>query len=168
MSKRAEPNQMFQMLMTLIVIGMILILGFQLITNLFSTSEQIDFINFRRSIVNEIDAVARDYNARQRIDTSVPRGSLALCFIDVRETGTLPEHPIVTSYWQMSDYITQSDEDLIRNAFLIGTDFIVPFRVDSLEIDRSDRYVCIDARRSRVEFWAEGQGRRVTVEPVIE
>ncbi|MFP4117705.1 MAG: hypothetical protein ACLFTR_02165 [Candidatus Woesearchaeota archaeon] len=165
MFKRSEASQMFQMLTTLIVIGMIMILGFQLISNLFSTSEQIDYINFRRTIVNEIDAVASDYNARQRIEVSVPKGTDALCFIDMDHEGDLEEYPLVNSYWQDDEYRTQ-DDGLAKNAFLIGGDFFISFYVKNLEIDTTERYVCIEARRNNIELWVEGQGRKVTVEAV--
>ncbi len=166
MSRKGEANQMFQMLMTLIVVGMIMLLGFQLISNLFSRSEEIDYINFRRSLVNEIDAVASSHNARQRIELNVPSGSNALCFIDVNHEGNLAEYPLVNAYWRDRSYREQDDDSLVRNAFLIGGDFFLSFTIDNLEIDRSGRYICIPPRRNNVEFWAIGGRTGVHIEGV--
>ena len=165
MSKKSEASQMFQMLTTLIVIGAILILGFQLIGNLFSRSEEIDYINFRRSLIRQVDAVASDYNARQRIELTVPRGSLALCFVDLAYQGNIQEYPLINSYWRDDDYRTQS-HGLARNTFLVGSDFFISVAINNLDIDSNERYLCIETARNRVEFWAEGRGRRVSIEPV--
>ncbi len=163
--KKAEPNQMFQMLMTLIVVGMIMLLGFQLIGSIFDRSEQIDYIKFQRSLVSSVDAVAADYNARQRIELSVPRGSEQLCFVDVDSVGEHTEDldPRIISYWNDEDYISQDQEGLVRNVFLVGQGFFESFTISDLEIDGSG-FECFSPQRSNVEFWAVGQGRTVTVE----
>ncbi len=165
--KKGEPNQMFQMLMTLIVIGMIMLLGFQLIGSIFQRSEQIDYIKFQRSLVSSVEAVAADYNARQKIELSIPRGTDELCFIDTDSvedySGDLD--PRIISYWNDEDYISQSQKELVRNVFLVGNDFFESFTVDDLEIDGYG-YECIRPHRSNIEFWAIGQARTVTIEKV--
>ena len=163
--KKAETSQMFQMLMTLIVVGMILLLGTQLIGGIFERSSQIDYIKFRRALTNSIDAVASDYNAEQRIELSVPRGIESLCFVDMAHTGSTGI-PIIDSYWSDTEYRTQDDKSLVRNAFLIGRETFVSFRVDNLGFDTQERFVCIDTRRSNIEFWAIGRERTVSIEPI--
>lgn len=163
---KAETSQMFQMLMTLIVVGMILLLGSQLIGNILQRSTQIDYIKFRRALVNTVEAVGSDYNARQKVELTVPRGSTELCFVDMNEVGTTG-NPLIDSYWRDTRYRDQDDKSMVRNVFLVGDDIFLSFRVEKLSIDNYNRYVCIDVRRSNVEFWAEGTRNSVSIEPVV-
>ena len=161
--KKSEAGQMFQMLMTLIVVGMIMLLGFQLIGNVFRTSSQIDYIQFRRVLISSIDAVASDYNARQKIELDIPRGAEEICFVDMAKSGTTG-NPIIDSYWTDSAYRTGNDKSLVRNVFIIGNSFAASFRVDNLDLDEG--FVCVPVRRGKVEFWAIGVGRTFSVERV--
>ncbi len=163
---KGETSQMFQMLMTLIVVGMILLLGSQLIGNILQRSTQIDYIKFRRALVNTVEAVGSDFNARQKIELSVPRGSTELCFVDMNHQGSTG-NPIIDSYWQDTNYRNQADSNMVRNVFLVGNDVFLSFRVDGLEIDNQNRFVCIDVRRSNVEFWAEGSRGSVSIDPIV-
>lgn len=162
-TKKGEAGQMFQMLMTLIVVGMIMLLGFQLIGNVFRTSSQIDYIQFRRVLISSIDTVASDYNARQRIELDVPRGAEEICFVDMTKSGTTG-NPLIDSYWTDSAYRNNNDKSLVRNVFIMGNSFVASFRVENLDLDQ--RFLCIPARRGKVEFWAIGVGRSFSVERV--
>ena len=168
--KKSQANQMFQMLMTLIVVGMILLLGFQLINNVMSTSSQIDYIRFRSSLLNSLDSVASDYNARQRVTLSVPRGTEFLCFVEMNKPFSETDHSVINAYWEDFDYIGQEEDDdkksLVRNVFLIGNGFTASFRIDNLNLDRATNHICINVIRSQVEFWAKGEGRTLGIEEV--
>jgi hypothetical protein len=160
--KKAQANQMFQMLMTLIVVGLIMLVGFKLIGSVVSRSSQIDYVKFRRTLLNSIDAVASDYNAKQLIELSVPKGTEALCFIDMAQDGST-DYALINAYWKDQDYMGQEDTSMIRNAFLVGNGFLATFHIEKLAIDDVGYHTCIPVQRSKVEFWAEGQGRTVTI-----
>lgn len=147
--------------MTLIVVGAILVIGFKLIGNVTQKSSQIDYIKFQRTLINSIDAVASDYNARQRIELSVPKGTEALCFINTQTGSTTGDYPLVDAYWSDTEYMNQPDREMVRNAFLIGNDFLATFHIDKLVVDTG--HLCIEPQRTRMEFWAEGKGRTVKI-----
>lgn len=161
--KKAQTNQLFQMLMTMIVVGLILLIGFKLIGSVVSRSSEIDYIKFRRTLLNSIDAVASDYNAKQMIELSVPKGAEALCFIDIAQRGTT-DYALINAYWKDVPYISQEDKTMVRNAFLVGSNFLATFHIDKLTIDDIGYHTCIPVKRSKVEFWVEGQGRTVTIQ----
>ena len=164
--KKSQSNQMFQMLMTLIIVGMVLLLGFQLISGVVLRSSQIDYIQFRRSLLNSLDSVASDYGARQRISLNVPNGAQSLCFVDMQNPYHQTAYPLINSYWGHTEYRTQADQSMVRNVFLIGTDFFASFRVSNLDLQTSNNHICIDVVRSRVEFWAEGRSRSLRIEEI--
>lgn len=160
--KRADTNQIFQMLMTLIVVGMILLLGFQLIGNVFQRSSQIDYIKFRGVLVGTLDSISSDLNARQRVSLDVPRGTEKLCFVDIEGTVGSAGNPLIDAYWGDPNYRNQDDKEMIRNVFLIGNDFFASFRVQRLSMP-SDRFKCINVVRNKVDFVAVSQSRRLSI-----
>ena len=176
MNTRSQTSQLFQNLMTLIVIGAILIIGFNLIGNVMNRSSQIEYVKFRSALTNSIDSVASDFNSKQKIVLSVPKEITEVCFIDVgadiSSIGPNPtEHGTINAYWSDDYYMTQGDlangdEALVRNVFLMGKEVISSFHLKNLAIDDVREHHCIDVKRSKIEFWALGKGRNVEIEKV--
>lgn len=177
-SKNGQPSQMFSFLSTIIVVGLFAVIGLSVVMSITSTGEEIDYIRFRNTLLDSIDSVASDYNAKQEIDLIVPKGIQSICFINLMNNPPTDQEssdeldPVIMNYWSDEDYRIQyvssikENNALPRNVFLVGDGVVGSFHIDDLITDEAgDDFYCIESARSRIKFNVETSGRKVMVKP---
>jgi len=81
--KGFDANQVFMYIASLVIVGIVMLVGFSAVSSLQSTSNDIAQIKLTKDIVDAVQQVAREYRSVRSIDISLGSAISKLCIINV-------------------------------------------------------------------------------------
>ncbi len=80
MKKGQVQGQVFIYLLTLIITGMILLFGYNAITDLSKKAEQVEFIQFKNDLKQDFETMSSNYGDADTITYNAPSKVKEICF----------------------------------------------------------------------------------------
>lgn len=160
MQKKGEiPSTVFIYAITAVIVGFILIFGYQSITKLGTTVSKTDTAKFKTELRNTMISDT-SYGKNEVLNIGIPAGYVELCFV---AADSLAGNDLLTRYPQAQDVAESAD-----NAFLADEKGnLDPFKLNPFEIGGSDTAaLCIRESNGNLRFRLEGKGRTVKVSSV--
>lgn len=164
--KKAQvQGQVLMMILTLAIISFLLIFGGKIIMGVTEQGSMINYVKFKTNLQNDIDAISQEYKTKKEINLVIPDGFVELCFVDFSKVP--PEdfqrrYPIIYDYWSDQEYRKGLESNVAKNVFLRTDKAEASFNVGNIQIG-GDGYLCIEEKRSKVDFWVEGLGSRAKI-----
>jgi|SRR3989344_3666509 len=176
--KKGEAQQMFVYLITIIIAGVILLLGYKFIAGFLKDSNEAQFLEFKKNI----EADTKSGIAYQSIDTNkykVPAAYTQICIVDLgvdkntfnfagqgicdnTAVGTDIYQPIICDYWT-------SNANETKNEAVV---YLLPGPSEAIKLDRKIKFddpnmhfICPQIVNGEVSLQFEGFGRAVLIRP---
>jgi hypothetical protein len=158
--KKAQvQGQVLMMILTLLIISFIVIFGGRIVAGVTKQSSQINYIKFKTTLQNDVNAITQEYRSKKEIDMLLPDEFTELCIIDLQKNPPAnfeKTYPIIYNYW--NDF-SGTTSKVTKNVFMVAKQAEASFFVDKVTIP-GDGYLCIKEKRSKINFWAEGMGNK--------
>ncbi len=157
MKKKAEvSSQVFTYILSAIIIGIILLVGYKGITTVMSVTSKAPIDDFKSDFSSTVSKMARDYGSIKKYEFSLPDQIKDICFIDSMNDNN--EFDIDSSIAGNSFIKYNIEDNVQKNVFLINEGKIEDsFYVEDLNVF-SD-YLCIE-NSGLMYVWFEGKGRK--------
>jgi hypothetical protein len=162
MKKGQVQGQVFIYLLTLIITGMILLFGYNAITDLSKKAEQVEFIQFKNDLKQDFETMSSNYGDADTITYNAPSKVKEICFYQGGEdvNFSLPDdlNPLIKG---------ELEDKTGNNAFLVmGNGIPDPMKLSRIEINNSNYDIlCIEINNNRLKLRLESLGDGVFVEP---
>lgn len=171
-TQKAEVSQIFFYILALITFAVILIFGYQSITDFMAKGERVSFITFKTDLERTVQRVTPDYGSVVVYDAqhpfTVPGAYTRLCFIDMDKSPpsscALLLNPIICDAWQTSAPSGWSHAEATVFTEPQGT---VPIKVARITADTNGNhreddgdkgYLCFPTISHRLDIRFEGRG----------
>lgn len=184
-------GQIFVYLAGIIVIGLIVMYGYNAVLHFQEKTQDVALISFKTSLERSLQELSVEYGSVKMKRLDVPAEFSEVCFVDTRDPDDdgydashrknvcddQPIHPIVCNFWM--------DMDTIDNVFLIGPKSVEPFFIgddtdpkdntypsyflimksthDNAPPIITDGWRCYPSERGRITVRLEGIGRGVSL-----
>ena len=177
MKKSQLYGQIFIYILTIVVISLILLYGYNAVRNFNDHAEQVSCLKFRNDLKNSIDGLIGDFGTVKRKDLEVCKGYAQVCFVetfrkiddrsypkaenlngnilDPAEFDPIIKDSISTSTDKNVFLIAKNSKD----SFYAGNISVVPARI--LNPDVKADVLCLDVANSRISLKLEGKGDHV-------
>jgi len=156
MNKKAQiQTQVFVYVLALIIIGIILLYGYQSINSMREKGDQIDLLTFKTDIEEEVSKMSSDYGSARIITLKVPSGFSEVCFTDLTKNPSQEIkdiHPLVYESWTDNTANVFLIKDLAEEFQLIEENSNYLIQIDN------PGYVCIPVTNNRISIRLEGVG----------
>lgn len=160
--KGFDANQLFIYITAVVVVGFVLIFGFKVIQQFMDTSEDLGELKVKDDLERVVSQVRNDHGSQRFFDLRVPNDFVTICFFDYASiTGSCPEEiktAVSPQAWVICENSVSPDAQKNNIVFVksdgnIGTPYFVDgLRVQSDGGDRSEQYLCVEARLTRLRF----------------
>lgn len=134
----------------------VLLFGIRAVSQLGERGSQVDLIQFKAGLANDIISLSRSYKDVVRKAYEFPSGFDEICFVDSDEVDAddIFGHPLIKD---------SVESDVEANVFLLGDTFEA-FYVKELALPAYPYYSCFDADVGKVEIRLEGRGDETLVQ----
>jgi hypothetical protein len=133
-----------------LVFGGVLLFGISSIGGLRQRSAQVDIIEFKTHITDDISSLSKSFRDTKKQTYNLPSGYKELCVVDLKQVK--PEdiigHPLIRD---------SVDSKAQANVFLLGDKF-ENFYAKDLAVAEAPFYSCVNAKSGQVEVRMEGHG----------
>ncbi len=146
-------GQVFIYVLGIVIMGAILIYGYNAISDFRRQSEQVSAIKLQSELSSAIDALSSDFGSIKKIELRV-EGYSRICFV---ESHTTPSLDGLTIDPLIRDSIASGTG---KNVFLLTNTVEASFTVESIAIFPLD-VLCIEPHNNAVELRLEGKGDHV-------
>lgn len=148
--------------LSLAVISLIFILGYNYMSSLNKTQEASSFVIFKNNLKNDVIKIKQDYGSARIKEYYLPESADKICFVDKGKN-----NPLLCSGCQKStDYRIVADsaaDNSTSNIFLVGESAIKSsFKVDYVKIGCC-QFKCFKAKNGKLKIMLEGDGRYALV-----
>lgn len=146
-------GQVFIYVLTIILIGFILVYGYNAITTFGEKSEQVSFIKLKSDLSNIVEIITPDYGSVKIRSFDVPGGYNKVCFIK-----NFPSFPSLsgTSYPIIEDSVNSGVK---KNMFLIKEGAEESFFIGDIEVVSEDNEIlCVEVVSNMITVKFEGKG----------
>jgi hypothetical protein len=162
MKKGEISNQFFLYIFTLIVIGMLLVLGVKWIIGLWHQANYVDWNKFKADFEDSFDGIRPNSQSSKSFEINVPGGVDMVCLIDRH---LIPSTQGVCD--PSSDYynsmICNSWRDNVSSISFYGAS-PVEINIGQVFVDTPTHDICFDlSRNRRISFKMQGLGDSVRV-----
>ena len=147
-------GQIFIYVLAIVVMGAILIFGYNAIADFRSKSSQVSTIRIQSDVSSAIESLSSDFGSVKKKEIFLDEYS-SLCLVESFDSPVLSElgvDPLIRDSVQSGTG---------KNAFLLKDTVEASFEVDSVSVDPD--LVCFEARSNRVELRLEGMGDHVKI-----
>jgi len=160
-------GQVLIYILTIVLVSVILVYGYNAINNFKERAEQVTLLKFERDLGNLMEALAPDYGSQKTRGFLLPGGMKSICFVDTYDRVIdIPDrtNPIIKD--SVKPYIEDRNRLEIKNVFLLDDtvreSFTIPVKMD---LDGDD-ILCIESIGGRVTLKIEGKGDGVEISEV--
>ena len=157
-------GQIFIYIASILIIGFLLVFGYQTLAGFKKQGEQVSYVKFRTDMQSFVKAVKNDFGTVRIRDILAPDRAKEVCFVDSRLTDdsitwTGSIKPVVPS--GIDPIIADSiDFDIQNNVFFPGTN-IQPFNGGVIQVNEGVLCLAVSATTLKIEL--EGKGNRALV-----
>lgn len=143
-------GQVFIYIVTIVVVGLILLFGYNAIMTVKGKSDDIIISKFKSDISSMVEIVSSDFGSVKIKFFELPAKYTKACFVK-----NYPDFPILggTGYPVMEDSVNDEAkknlflvEDMVRESFFVG------------DIDIDGGVLCFDTANNRIQVRFEGKG----------
>ncbi|MBN1645948.1 hypothetical protein JW868_02825 [Candidatus Woesearchaeota archaeon] len=165
-AKRSQAQQAFVYIFSLLVIGALVVFGFQSIRSILNRGCEAEFITFKKDVESAI--VPLGDGSYQKVLLGAPCNAHTICFVDRGDINTADGNP--NTAFDSVDYpqIANSVKVMVQNNVFVVGETVEPIGYNDYiildETEYNDRPLCIDASFGRFELGLRGRGRNVQVE----
>jgi hypothetical protein len=172
-SKKAMGiGQVFIFIVAAITFGLIMIFGYKAIAGFISQGEQVEFVQFKNDLENNIKKIYTEYGSVRTITFDLPVDFKRICFVDMnwKDGDVTPPDcvvdvndrskdldPVACSVWKNAGGYDSVDE----NVFL---DPVAPVKIKVFNIEVDGGYLCIPVRKGSFSLRLEGKGDRTKIQ----
>jgi len=150
-------SQVFIFIMAAITFALIMIFGYQSITQFISSGEDVAFVQFKTSLENDVKKIYTEFGSVRVNQYSLPTEFSQICFINMDanyDEELCRKDPVACSVWKDSEGYDSVEE----NVFLRPV-APVKMKVYELEIDNGDKeFICFPIVNGHFELYLEGKG----------
>jgi hypothetical protein len=156
---KAQIQQVFVYIITIVVVGLILLVGYKSIGTLLDKGCDVEMNTFKSTLETAIEKYT-SYGSFHRESLNVPCSFRSVCLIDSREL-TDPTPPPFS--YPDNTIIQESIRDGIQqNIFLVKKEVTEPIGYKE-EIYVEDEIICIDNTNGKFHIAFEGMGRTTKI-----
>ena len=161
MSKRGQlSGNVFIYIFVIIVIGLILILGYNYISKTKENIVKTDLIILKNKLTSDIGAMSSDFGSSKKVSYSIPQQS-ELCLIDLNNKNEILNNVEINSYPLIKDSI---GSNVKRNAFVVSDSIFETYYIGNIEIN-DPYFKCLKPVAGKVSFVIEGKGNKALIRP---
>ena len=159
MSKRGQlSGNVFIYIFAIIVIGLILILGYNYISKTKENIVKTDLIILKNKLTSDIRAISSDFGSSKKVSYSLPQQT-ELCLIDLNKKDEILSTTEINSYPLIKDSI---GSNVKRNAFVVSGSIFETYYVGNIEIN-DPYFKCLKPVAGKVNFIIEGAGNKALI-----
>ena len=152
-------GQIFIYLLTIVLVGFILIYGYNAIENLRAKANQVECLNFKSDLKNTIESISSDFGRVKRADISLCSPYKQACFVETFEKfdknnpqSNVPLDPIIKDSLRAESG---------KNIFLVDKIAKEPFYAGNISVALD--VFCINSINGKVSLKFEGMGDHVAL-----
>ena len=161
MSKRGQlSGNVFIYIFVIIVIGLILILGYNYISKTKENIVKTDLIILKNKLTSDIGAMSSDFGSSKKVSYSIPQQS-ELCLIDLNNKNEILNNVEINSYPLIKDSI---GSNVKKNAFVVSDSIFETYYIGNIEIN-DPYFKCLKPVAGKVSFVIEGKGNKALIRP---
>lgn len=156
MNKKSQMiGQIFIYVLSLLLIGFILIYGYNAIKDIMTRSEEVAFAKFKNDLSNIVEVVAPDTDTVKIRSFEAPAGISKVCFVK-----NYPDFPTLSNTGY--PIIEQSvNENVKKNVFLIREVTERSYFIGDISVE--DGILCINVTNNIVKIKIEGKGSHASL-----
>jgi hypothetical protein len=160
---KAQAEQIFVVIISLIIAALIFIYGFKAIQDFTQRTEDISLTSFQTKLQSSVRTIASDYGSVKILDIGVPSKFNKVCFLDYgygpkKAAGLCNSfneedyNSLICDAWMTPGY---GKENYAQNVFFVPM-ADSPVKVGALTIDTG--YICVPVKGGKVKVRLEGLG----------
>lgn len=162
--KRAQiQTQIFIYILSMIIVGLVLLYGYNAIKGLRERQEQVSLIEFESQLKNTIRTMSSEYSSLKKEILQLPPSYKMICFVNNTFLGTDDANCRLDADPESQAIVQNAIEDGVANIFLIpdGAD---NYKIGNIQLDDNpDGCLCIEKTGSEAIFRIEGLGDGVKI-----
>ncbi len=161
-------SQMFIYLLTIMIIGFLLFLGFKWIGSLMKTTDIISLTKLKYEMQNTFDTYRTRYGSWKIASFKIPESVTRVCFADLSLKRTAIEHSAICTPGNRDYNIFVCDawKDKTQNVFFIPFGSVrTVIKIGEIAVPKSNHngYICFDVVSSEIKLKLKGLGNKVEV-----
>lgn len=154
MKKSQMIGQVFVYIVTIVVVGLILLFGYNAIMTVKGKSDEIILTKFKSDVANMVEITASDFGSVKIKSFELPARYTKACF--VKNYGGFPVD-LTSAWFTKYPIMRDSVEDKVKkNLFLVEASVGASFFVG--DIDVTDGVFCFSATNNKIRVRFEGKG----------
>ncbi|MBR9699308.1 hypothetical protein GOV09_02540 [Candidatus Woesearchaeota archaeon] len=161
MNKAQIAGQIFVYIVAVVIVGVLLIFGYQAIRDFQNRTDSITLLNFQKDMERAIDSITNQYGTVKNVEFHLTTDYHEVCFVTY--DGVFYGEIEFTGYPLIYDTIEDNAEPT-KNVFLVGAKNEV---VESYDIGKislsSGVFECYDVVRGKIKLEIEGKGTYVKI-----
>lgn len=163
MKKAQMMGQVFIFLLATLLIGFILIFGYNSIKKFNDKVDTVGLAKFKDDLSNTVGVVSTDYGRVKTQSFSAPAGITKICFVKsfpelIADTTSPTNGHIFSEYPLMKDSI---DSQVNQNVFLISSKVEESFYIGEIDVD--GEISCIEKVSGNFKIRFEGKGNHALI-----
>ncbi len=171
-SKGVGVSQVFIYIIAAITFAVIMIFGYNAITDFIEKGEQVQFIEFSNKLQSDIVRLYSEYGSVREFSYTPPTKHTQICFVNLDYTELNKEDeiqrlcqkdPVACEVWLTAD----SSADADQNVFLVPPGF-AKIKVSAIETEEGTGFFCEDVVEGSFTIRLEGLGDRTRVGKALE
>lgn len=171
-NKKAQIQNAFPMILGIIIVGMVLIFGYNSIFSVKEKAETVSYVQLKTTLENRIKEIKTDYGSISTLELDIPRSYSHVCFGEVGNTnGADPKWVDGADLYLIYDSL---DSEVKKNVFLFpdGSESVYVGPVDivvpdtySAPVQDSD-FFCLPVVAGKIKVRLEGKGDSTQISPM--
>ena len=158
MKKSQMIGQVFIYIVTVVVVGLILLFGYNAIMTVKGKSDEIILTKFKSDVANMVEVVSSDFGTVKIKSFELPARYTKACF--VKNYGGFPD-PDTSPSTLFDKYPIMEDsvrDKVDKNLFLVEASVGASFFVGDIDVDDTYGVLCFSATNNRIKVRFEGKG----------
>ena len=156
MLKRGQViSQVFAYLLTIVIIGVILIMGYKYISANKEVISKGEFLQFQNKLVSDIKLVGKEHGTLKKISYTLPKNLEELCFVDLSKKDKALSSKLISFYPLIKDSL---NSDLNKNIFFVGATELHSLYAGNIQLNHYPYMSCFRSKNNEVEIWIEVLG----------
>ena len=159
--RKSQVEQGFFYILALFIIGSILLLGVKYVGKLLTQVEQIDLVEFKTSLQDDVDIMSTKYGSWKKKAYVVPKDIKKVCFFTIDKYS-----PACNNHEDLDLIMCDAWKDGVQNVMTVPFVLETPINLSRMEMDNSEfpkGFNCFDAVSKRIEIKITGKGNGVVI-----
>jgi|TARA_Y100000310_G_scaffold173732_1_gene173869 hypothetical protein len=158
MPKRGQLGNVFIYVFAIVVIGLILMLGYNYISKTRENIVKTDLLILKKELTSDIESISSDFGSSKKSSYSVPN-SAELCLFDLNKRGEILNNLPVNFNLLIKDSIASN---VNKNAFVVSKSIFKSYYIGNIEINEP-YFKCLKPIRGKISFVVEGAGSKALI-----